>query len=800
MTSRKPPHNRKLSLAIARALLAGGSLASAAAAHAQAAPPQQQPTALEPVIVTATRRETDILDVPYNISAVSGEQLEIAQTFDTAELLRSVSGVNMADRGQRNAGVVNSIRIRGLNVDSAALGDYALSSVATVSTYINDTPLFANFLLKDIERVEVLRGPQGTLYGSGSLGGTVRYVLTEPQLGEFSGRAAASLSQVDGSDGTGWAGDLTLNVPLGDTFAFRFNLSRADYPGITDYVNLYVLDEDGIPVAPNGILDPAAEYYSKKDADSFEIWYGRAAARWQPNDAVDARLSYFFQEDDVGGRRQPTPGNDGWGNPYGKYENGSVQLEPSSREVNLTALEVDVDLGFATLTSSTSYYDHSGDSNSENTGFYAQAGFLSFYYNYPRPLASAIRTYEDKAFIQELRLVSQGDGAVGWVAGLWYQDQDLLATQDSFLRGFKRWWDAVVPPGLEDAVTGDQDFIYRRAESFKDFAVYGELTWHATDRLHLTGGLRYFDNESRNDTLIDLPVYASFSSLTEATFKSSEDDVLFKFNVAYDIGDSGLLYATVSEGYRRGGSNAVPTVPPPEGQYYEDPRWQLYVADTVTNYEVGAKGILGRVRYDTSVFYVDWNDPQFNTATPNWGFFVVSNGESARTSGFELQLAGSLTERLSFGAGYTYTDAKLTADFISPIGTLVQVDGTRLPGAPEHLFNASLDYAMPVGGNMTLIAHVDTFYQSETRNALGSSPLFDVTMDAFQIWDAAVTLAGGNWSAVLWAKNLGNERGVTGVFTEQYMGTAPQLGYYGNGAKDLISLPRTLGLTLTYDF
>lgn len=800
MTRRKPPHNRKLSLAIARTLFAAGSLAGAAAAHAQAAPPSQQPAVLEPIIVTATRREANILDVPYNISAVSGEALEVAQTYDAAELLRSVSGVNMADRGQRNAGAVNSIRIRGLNVDSAALGDYALSSVATVSTYINDTPLFANFLLKDIERVEVLRGPQGTLYGSGSLGGTVRYVLTEPTLGEFSGRAAASLSQVDGSDGTGWAGDLTLNLPVGDTLAFRFNLSRADYPGITDYVNLYVLDEDGIPVAPNGILDPAAEYYSKKDADWFEIWYGRAAARWQPNDTVDVTLSYFFQEDDVGGRRQPTPGNDGWGNPYGKYENGSVQLEPSSREVNLTALEVDVDLGFATLTSSTSYYDHSGDSVSENTGFYAQAGFLSFYYNYPRPMASAVRTYEDKAFIQELRLVSQDEGAIGWVAGLWYQDQDLLATQDSYLRGFKRWWDEVVPPGVEDAVTGDQDFIYRRDESFQDFAVYGELTWHVSDRLHLTGGLRYFDNQSRNDTLIDLPVYAAFSSLTEATFKSSEDDVLFKFNVAYDFGDDDLLYATVSEGYRRGGSNAVPTVPPPEGQYYEDPRWQEYVADTVTNYEIGAKGILGRVRYDASLFYVDWNDPQFNTATPNWGFFVVANGESARTSGVELQLAGSLTERLSFGAGYTYTDAELTADFISPIGSLVQVDGTRLPGAPEHLFNASLDYTMPVGGDMTLIAHVNTFYQSETRNALGSSPLFDVTMDSFQIWDAAVTLAGGNWSAVLWAKNLGNERGVTGVFTEEYMGTAPELGYYGNGAKDLITLPQTLGLTLTYDF
>ena len=136
-------------------------------------------------MVTATRREQDILDVPYNISSVSGDEIALRQTLDSPELLRGVAGVGVVDRGQRNAAVVSGIRIRGLNVDSAALGDYAVSAVATVSTYVDDTPIFANFLLKDIQRVEVLRGPQGTLYGSGSLGGTVRYVMNPPELGEF---------------------------------------------------------------------------------------------------------------------------------------------------------------------------------------------------------------------------------------------------------------------------------------------------------------------------------------------------------------------------------------------------------------------------------------------------------------------------------------------------------------------------------------------------------------------------------------------------------------------------------------
>ena len=201
-----------LSLAVAQALGAATSLGLASPALAQEAQ-----TELAPVMVTATRREQDILDVPYNISALSGDEIALRQTLDTPELLRGIAGVSMVDRGARNSAVVSGIRIRGLNVDSNALGDYAVSAVSTVSTYVDDTPLYANFLLKDVQRVEVLRGPQGTLYGSGSLGGTVRYVMNEPELGQFSGSAGGAVSSVDGSDGIGFAGDLTLNMPVSDT-------------------------------------------------------------------------------------------------------------------------------------------------------------------------------------------------------------------------------------------------------------------------------------------------------------------------------------------------------------------------------------------------------------------------------------------------------------------------------------------------------------------------------------------------------------------------------------------------------
>jgi len=787
----------------------GGILAATSPmAFAQSA--ESDDDRLEEITVTASRREENILDVPYNISSISGEDIEASFTLDNEELLRSIPGVSQIEQGPRNGAQFSSIRIRGLNVDNSTFGDFAVPSVATVSTYVNETPVYANLALIDLDRVEVLRGPQGTLYGSGALGGTIKYQLRAPQFDEVEGRVGAELSQADGSESIGYATSAILNLPVSETSAFRANLFYRDYPGITDYTNLYVLDDNGVPVQPNGLFargPDSTEYRVEEDADFFESLYARLSYRYQPTDEIDIQVNYIFQDDKVGGRRQQTQGVDGNGVPYEGFANGAVIPEPSDREFNMGSVEANIDFGFATLTSATSYYDNSGGSDTDNTGFYAN-NFPEFYYYYPRPLYTAERTFEDQALVQEIRLVSPGGDTIDWTVGAFYRDQRLSLTQISDLVGFEAFADALFPP--VDFVSTDNVFTYRRAETFTDLGLFGEATWNATERLRFTGGLRFFDIESDVNTFVRVGAYDSFAGSVAVPFNSTEDDVLVKINVAYDFGDDDLFYATRSEGYRRGGNNGVPTI----GRFANDPGWETFASDTVTNYEVGIKGTYMGQRYDVSAFMIDWQDPQFNTDAPNGSFFAVVNGDEAETSGLELQLSGGITDNLGYAFGYAFVDAELSAPLVEPINvftglpTQIADTGAPLPGIAEHVINVAIDYIYPIdygGGNLAL--RLDGYYQSETQNVLQEGILLAEEFPSFSVFDASVAWFNDNWTAALWIKNIANEEGTTGSFTPEAFGpvvnaAAPLASaeFYGSNSRQFLILPRTLGFSVSYSF
>jgi outer membrane receptor protein involved in Fe transport len=820
MSSNRLFRRNTLSAAIAASLLATGQVAIAQEQAGEA----EDGMLLEEVVVTATRRSQTVQEIPFNISAITGSYIEEAGLLDATELMREVPGVIIADGGARAAETNAQVMIRGINIDPAST-DRTYLSAPTVSVYINETPMYANFILRDIERVEVLRGPQATLYGSGSLGGTVRYMMNRPDPSAFEGRVYGEFGQTNGSDGYNWNADVMLNIPLGETAAFRFNVGRVDNDGVIDYVNAYVTGPAGIPIPENGdVLNGDPVYQNVEDADWVEVNFARASLAWMPNDDLDVLLSFQWQEGDFGGRRQMTTSENGYGEPYGKYEIGAVVLEPASNEAKLAALEIDYDMGFATLSSSTSWYDRGYESTTDNTGFYAAqdlwfapAHSWLYYYGYGgfrRPAIPAYRTANESAFVQEFRLVSNSESRIDWVAGLFYMDQDGDADQVTNVLGFQPWRDA---SGWANDFYGESNdsFFWFYETNFKDTAVFGEVTFHASETVDITLGGRYFDNKNTVTSQTQLPIWigsvfdcptCSFDGPIITT-EEKDSDTLWKGNISWRFNDQQMLYGTISEGYRRGGSNASPIWFPGCVRYCNDPSYDRFFSDSVVNYEIGWKGLMESVSYTISAFYIDWSDPQLNTATPEGAFYAVVNGSSATSKGIDAEVSWAITQDLILRGGYAYVDATLDEDLWVPVGNpeepaerLEASAGNQLPGTPKHSLSFSLVHTHSMSSGLQWINRAFVYYQGESENSILDSPDWNTTLDAFSLWNFSTAIAGENWTARLYINNAFNEEGSTAVFKEGYMVSRPADFFYGQGQKTFIARPRTIGASITYWF
>ncbi len=802
---------------------------------------------MEEIMVTATRRETTVQDIPYNISAISGDSLERQNVVNQYDVLRAMHGITAIDRGYRNSGTVNSIVIRGLNVDNGANGDIMLNAVPTVATYYDNTPLYANFLVKDVQRVEVLRGPQGTLYGSGSLGGTVRYIGRRPDPQAFGAEVSVDYGQTSGSEGNNIAFDGMVNIPLSDNTAIRALYSRIDNDGVIDYVNAYQLSANGEPlINVNGtctdprsatdvqVLQNVACFEEVRDADTVEIDFAKVTLRSEISDAFNVQVSYQMQEDKIGARRSITLGDNNQPSSsslyfqYGSDDSGQVLLEPSERDVSLASLDLEWDLGFATFTSTTSSYEHEGVGESDNGGLWASGGetdpALSRDWNatfygggWPRPMQLAQRGYDDSALIQEFRLVSnETDSPVDWIIGAFYMDQDNKVWQLSHNPGMNEFHRACVDTGGAECAgfwpaiwyPGDQlsevDFEYRRDTSFKETALYGEVTYNFSDEFRLTGGFRWFDNETVNDVILGFPLVEGWTSPMAPQSTDTDDDVLVKLNASWDLSDTHMVYGTYSEGYRHGGAQSVPSVD--NGDPFGEPNAnaiRTFKSDSVQNYELGIKGATGNLRYTASLFRVDWDKPQLNTTSAWWGFYIAANGDKASTEGVELELEGYAGDAFHYRLGYTYVDAKLDADFVSPqTGSVVAASGSKLPGAPESVFSIAVDNTWELSNGMTLVAAANAYNQSETENFINQGATLNKKYGSFTLVNASLSLSADSWVATLYARNLGDESGASGGFPSSYWSydTGVFENWYGNGNREFIVQPRTIGLKLGYRF
>src|SRR5690606_26819764 len=319
----------------------------------------------EEIIVTASRRETTVRELPFNVHATSGSVLEEQRIRDLADLARWVPGLTVVDQGGR-AG--NLMTVRGLNVTSLNATEFLNNSSGdNVQTYLGEIPLYVDLKMHDIERIEVLIGPQGTLYGAGTLGGAVRYIPRAPELDRFSLDLRGDVFGISHGDGTGFEGAFTVNVPLvDDRLALRTSLAWLDDPGFIDYP--YLVRRPGVSNPQPDFGDPAAvaaNLRGEKDVNWEETLTGRIALLVSPSDRLQATFSYYLQDQQAGGRSVNHRHSFG----TGRYESAHRFLEPNDQENRLFSVEVVADLGFAELTSATGLSDYEQVGQRDQTDF-----------------------------------------------------------------------------------------------------------------------------------------------------------------------------------------------------------------------------------------------------------------------------------------------------------------------------------------------------------------------------------------------------------------------------------------------
>ncbi|MDJ0653648.1 MAG: TonB-dependent receptor [Xanthomonadales bacterium] len=782
---------------------------------------------LEEVLVTATRRAESVQDIPVNIAAVGGAQLEQQGFGDLSEMVAFVPGMNVVDQGGRDG---NRIVVRGLNADPVSNSFGQENGGGTVATYVGEIPLFVDLRLNDLERVEVLLGPQGTLYGAGTMGGAIRYIPKKP---DFSGQFFDVRSDIYSYDeGSGLSTDvgLTFNYPISDTFAIRASIDRLDDQGFIDYP--FVVQQPGVSNPDPDFSDPAdraANFNPLSDVNTEEVLSGRIAARWQPTDTVDATLTYYFQQTEHGGRS--VSGQRGTV-PAGEYDSPFRVPEPNDRDTELLALEITADLGFAELTSAT------GLANYEEAGQRDQTDLLiTLEYSYETFPTFTAFTFEDEEaeiFNQELRLVSSSDGPLNWIVGAFYNVNEYDALSSEFTPGYG----AFVGPDFRQDLNDLEYFEVDRTE-LKEFAVFGEVSYDLTEHWTITLGARYYDYTYDTYNATEFPYFTTpetfqpfpLSEIGQFPLSRNQefDGDLYKLNAAYAFDNGNTAYFTFSQGYRVGASNGGEPCPDvfvpgnqslcllaPGQQFGPNPgdiaqiNEREYFPDTVDNWEIGLKTtwLDGALTVNGSVFFIDWENPQVASASVNAGTNITVNAGAAETKGFDVAVNWLASENLSIRGSFSYTNAELTEGVpslirtISPPGFGTAFEdgqaGDQLPGSPETQFSFFASYRYPLSSGNTLVFDGGYAWQDEVLSLTGARGN-SLTLPDYGRANVAVAYEATNWTVTGYVDNLFDEYTESSVFnTPLYNQTVSgaNVRYYRTN----VLAPRSYGLRFRYSF
>ena len=744
------------------------------------------------IVVTATRQETRLNETPISITVISEEGIARRNLVSFSDYLSTVPGVSFFSLGAGN----NSIIIRGL----AARPQFdANASGPITGVYFGEVPMSGldfngqqpDIMLVDMARVEVLRGPQGTLFGSSNLSGTVRNIPNEPDLSRFNAQSLVGVSETARFGGTNYEAQAMVNLPIiDDRLAVRgviYHFDRSGfYRNIGEAAPLVAQAVNNFGAAARASGDEAAETYTG----------GRVSLRWKPLDPIDVTLTYLRQRIEQDG----APGADLSLNADG-YTDGRLLTRrvtdlnavgvlpgdprvsaPDFRDLRVSDVEVingvvKVELAFGEVVSSTSYAN-------VRTRIRSTIPLTAADLDQSDPFAEGPQTNANgtdaSAFFQEVRFVSKFDGPFQILSGVFFED---VSRGRSPWNGFAGTILASNPLGTpaEPIAT----FVNELKLGFRQLAVFGEASWQISDQLKLTGGGRFFDYEF--DTDFRLFADPFFSPLPDPVVESGgKNGTIFKVGIDYSPTKNVLVYANWSEGFRLGQVTGGSTSPrcdiDRDGFFDAVPGLTTGVRtlrpDTVDNYEIGSKLTLfgGAVQVNAAAFQLDWTDIPLTTRFPNFCSALV-NASQARSRGIELESTLSLANGLTVGLGGAYIKAELAAD-----APFVGSEGDRLPGSPEYNLTASASYDFSIGNRPAYVSadysYVGAFYNSADRTGI---KLGDYGLANIQ---GGVSL--GRTEIQLFAQNLTNAND----FTWENV----------NGSTVFQLRPRTVGMRLGLSF
>jgi iron complex outermembrane recepter protein len=770
-------------------------------------------TTIGSIIVTAQKRESDLQDVPFSVSATSEEQIRNSGASNVVELSRNVSGLIMTDLGPGQS----QVSVRGISAGQVvrdlvggvkeAVGVYLDESAISQALFTPDLDLY------DLERFEVLRGPQGTLFGAGSSAGTVRYITRQPQLGEFEGSAEIGAQTGTDSD---YGGSLrgAVNLPVGDTTAIRM---VGYYNELAGFIDAYY---------PSRAV--------QEDVNDGEKYGARIALLFQPSDNVAITPRFVYQQLETNG----FPRIDTYsilGNPYTTTE---PPVSPSERgqvtqlqegiddELKLADLKVELGFGGITLTSISSYTDREVVVLRDASSLTGSITYGTFRGTSPevRFNSPLYDTTSLEVFSQELRLASDGGGAFEWLVGAFYQDISREYGQNLPTPGYDAMTNRII--GMDSAdflAPPDTPYFSQVPFDFKQFALFGEATFRFTDQWALTGGLRYYDFDE--ERLLTFHGVFVDTVRTEEPGETSSDGFSPRVILAFQPSDDVTLSAQVSRGFRLGGIND----PLNEGLCPRGtPDFELFNGfptfedEKVLNYEIGGKTRWadGRVTFNAAVFYSDIDNLQVIADAGTCSSRIIANAQ-ARSVGAEVELFARPTTNWDLGLSATYAKAEITETRTDATGAPFAGirEGNRLPTSPEFQAAASATYnwafsntldgfanftVQHVGSSYTQLADqeppfgtVDSIPNNGVPDffAFGAPTIngftFESELPSYELGNLRFGLRTDRFEAAAFVNNLWDERAFLSLDRER--GTRARVGY-------LTNTPRTYGVTARVNF